>query len=173
NARWVREGILELQGCAYVPGINPDEVAVRIQGVMDGATVLGLPGESREDSRIDLEAGDPWRSYATAGFRVHTDIRVINDLSPRGIDLFGTFDAQDTRFNTPATSSTGVGMIAPSPLVAAKRATVIADEHDKLSIRPVAKPAAPVVAKNMAFHGEDVPVALSPDARVRAGDIVT
>lgn len=172
NARWVREGILELQGCAYVPGINPDEVAVRIQGVMDGATVFDLPVESREDNRIDLEAGDPWRSYATAGFRVHIDIRVINDLSPRGIDLFGTFDAQDTRFNTPATSSTVVGMIAPSPLVAAKRATVIADEHDKLSIRPVAMPAAPVVAKNMSFHGEEVTVALSPDADVRAVEMV-
>src|SRR5699024_7974915 len=115
---------------------------------------------------------DPWRSYATAGFRVHIDIRVINDLSPRGIDLFGTFDAQDTRFNSPATSSTVVGMIAPSPLVAAKRAAVIADEHDKLSIRPVAMPAAPVVAKNMSFHGEEVTVALSPDADVRAVEMV-
>src|SRR5699024_737329 len=89
-----------------------------------------------------------------------------------GIDLFGSFDAQSARFNTPATASTVVDMIAPSPLVAEKRVTVIADEQDRLSIRPVTIPAAPVVAKNVSFHGETVTVTLSPDADVRAVEMV-
>src|SRR5699024_4299465 len=75
NARWVSDGILELQGCAYVPGIDPSEVSVRVQGVMDGATVLDVPVESREDNQVDLEAGDPWHSYSAGGFRVRIDIQ--------------------------------------------------------------------------------------------------
>src|SRR5699024_3719305 len=53
-----------------------------------------------------------------------------------------------------------------------KRVTVIADEQDRLSIRPVTIPAAPVVAKNVSFHGETVTVTLSPDADVRAVEMV-
>lgn len=172
NARWVGEGILELQGCAYIPGIDPAELNVRIQGVMDGATVFDLPVESRDDNRVNLEAGDPWRSYTAGGFRVRIDIREIDDVSPRGIDLFGVFDARDTRLNAPATSSTVVGMIAPSPMLAGRRVTVIADEHDELSIRPVAIPAVPVVAKNVSVHGGRITVALSSDADVRALELV-
>lgn len=172
NARWVSEGILELQGCAYIPGIDPTELGVRIQGVMDGATVIDLPVDSRDDNRVDLEAGDPWRSYAAGGFRVRIDIREIDDVSPRGIDLFGVFDARDTRLKAPATSSTVVGMIAPSPMVAGQRVTVIADEHDELSIRPVAIPAVPVVAKNVSVHGGRIIVTLSSDADVRALELV-
>lgn len=172
NARWVSEGILELQGCAYIPGIDPSELDVRIQGVMDGATVFDLPVDSRDDNRVDLEAGDPWRSYAAGGFRVRIDIREIDDVSPRGIDLFGVFDARDTRLKSPATSSTVVGMIAPSPMLAGQRVTVIADEHDELSIRSVAIPAVPVVAKNVSVHGGRITVTLSSDADVRMLELV-
>ena len=139
---------------------------------MDGATVFDLPVESREDNRVDLEAGDPWRSYTAGGFRVRIDIREIDDVSPRGIGLFGVFDARDIRLNAPATSSTVVGMIAPSPMVDGRRVTVIADEHDELSIRPVAIPAVPVVAKNVSVHGGRITVTLSSDADVRAIELV-
>ncbi|TSI13939.1 CDP-glycerol glycerophosphotransferase family protein [Brevibacterium aurantiacum] len=172
NARWVSEGILELQGCAYVPGIDPAELAVRMQGVMDGATVFDLPVDSREDNRVDLEAGDPWRSYAAGGFTVRIDIREIDDVSPRGIGLFGVFDARDVRLSAPATSSTVVGMIAPSPMVDSQRVTVIADEHDELSISPVAIPVATVVAKNVSVNGGSITVTLSSDADVRAMELV-
>ena len=172
NARWVGEGMLELQGCAYIPGIDPSEVAVRIQGVMDGATVFDIPVDSREDNRINLEAGDPWRSYAAGGFRVRIDIREIDDVSPRGIDLFGVFDAREVRLNSPATSSAVVGMIAPSPIVGGQRVTVIPDEHNELSIRPVAIPAAPVVAKSVSVHDGRITVTMSSDAEVRSMELV-
>jgi len=168
NARWVSDGILELQGCAYVPGIDPSEVSVRVQGVMDGATVLDVPVESREDNQVDLEAGDPWHSYSAGGFRVRIDIQGIKDVSPRGIELFGVFEGRDVRLNTPATSFTVVGMIAPSPMVAGRRVTVFADERDRLSIRPVTVPATPVVAKNVSLHGEKITVALSSAAGIRS-----
>ncbi|PCC48578.1 bifunctional glycosyltransferase/CDP-glycerol:glycerophosphate glycerophosphotransferase [Brevibacterium aurantiacum] len=172
NARWVNEGMLELQGCAYIPGIDPSEVAVRIQGVMDGATVFDPLVESREDNRVDLDAGDPWRSYATGGFRVRIDIRGIDDVSPRGISLFGVFDAREIWFSAPAVSSAVVGMIAPSPMVDGQRVTVIADEHDELSIRPVVIPAGPVVAKNVSVHDGTITVTLSSDADVRSMELV-
>nr|WP_286672957.1 CDP-glycerol glycerophosphotransferase family protein [Brevibacterium sp. RIT 803] len=172
NARWVSEGVLELQGCAYIPGIDPTELGVRIQGVMDGATVFDLPVDSRDDNRVDLEAGDPWRSYAGGGFRVRFDFREIDDISPRGIDLFGVFDARVTRLKAPATSSTVVGMIAPSPMVAGQRVTVIADEHDELSIRPVSLPTVPIIAKNVSVQGGRITVNLSSDADVRALELV-
>lgn len=172
NARWVSEGILELQGCAYIPGIDPSELTARIRGVMDGATVFDVPVESREDNRVDLEAGDPWRSYAAGGFKVRIDIRAVDDISPRGIDVFGIFDGRDVRVDAPATSSTVVGMIAPSPIVASQRVTVIADKHDELSIRPVAVPAAPVVAKNVLIHRGKITVTLAPDVDVQALELV-
>lgn len=172
NARWVSEGVLELQGCAYIPGIEPSEVAVRIQGVMDGATVFDALVESREDNGIDLDAGDPWRSYAAGGFRVRIDIREIDDVSPRGINLFGVFDAREVRFNAPAVSSAVVGMIAPSPMVDGQRVTVIADEHDELSIRPVVIPAGHVVAKNVSVHDGTITVTLSSNTDVRSMELV-
>src|SRR5699024_11027160 len=168
NARWLSAATPELQGCAYVPGIDPSEVSVRVQGVMDGATVLDVPVESREDNQVDLEAGDPWHSYSAGGFRVRIDIQGIRDVSPRGIELFGVFEGRDVRLSTPATSSTVVGMIAPSPMVAGRRVTVFADERDRLSIRPVTVPATPVVAKNVSLHGEKITVALSSAAGIRS-----
>lgn len=172
NARWVSERELEVQGCAYIPGIDPAGVAVRIQGVMDGATVFNLPVDIREDNQVDLEANDPWHSYASGGFRVRIDIREIHDVSPRGISLFGVFDARNVHLSAPATSSTVVGMIAPSPMVGSQRVTVIADEHDELSISPVAIPVAPVVAKNVSVNGGRITVTLLPGADIRAMELV-
>lgn len=172
NARWVSERILELQGCAYIPGIDPSQLAVQIQGVMDGATVFDLPVDSREDNQVDLEAGDPWRSYAAGGFGVRIEIQENDDISPRGIDLFGAFDAQGIRLSAPATASTVVGMIAPSPMVSGQRVTVIADEHYELSICPVAIPGAPVVAKSVTVHGGRIIVTLPSDTDVRAMELV-
>ena len=172
NARWVSEGELEFEGCAYIPGIDPSELTVRIRGVMDGATVFDVPVDNREDNRVDLEAGDPWRSYADGGFRVRINIRAVDNVSPRGIDLLGSFDGRDVRVDAPATSSTVVGMIAPSPVVDGRRVTVIADEHDELSIRPVALPSAPVVAKNVLVHRGRITVTLAPDVDVRTLELV-
>lgn len=172
NARWVNEGELELQGCAYIPGIDPSDVDVRIQGVMDGATVFDVAVDSREDNRVDLEAGDPWRSYAAGGFTVRIDIREIDDISQRGIDLFGVFDARSVCLRAPVTSSAVVGMIAPSPMIDGQRVTVIADEHDELSIRPVSMPAAPVIATNVSIQGRRITVTLSSDADVRSIELV-
>lgn len=172
NARWVNEGKLELQGCAYIPGIDPSEVDVRIQGVMDGATVFDVSVDSREDNRVDLEAGDPWRSYAAGGFSVYIDVHEIDDVSPRGIGLFAVFGAREVQLNASATSSTVVGMIAPSPLVDGQRVTVVADEHDGLSLRRVTMPNHPVIAKNVSAHEGRITVTLSSEADVRKMELV-
>ncbi|WP_193084221.1 bifunctional glycosyltransferase/CDP-glycerol:glycerophosphate glycerophosphotransferase [Brevibacterium aurantiacum] len=172
NTRWVGEREIELQGCAYIPGVDPADVTVRMHGVMDGATAFDVPVESREDNRIDLEVGDPWRSYAAGGFRARIDLGAIDNVSSRGIDLFGAFEAHGAHFRVPAVSTAIVGMIAPGPLAGRERMTVFADEHDEVSIRPVAMPSDPVLTKNVTMRGNNVTVTLSGDTEVRAVELV-
>ncbi|WP_193101839.1 bifunctional glycosyltransferase/CDP-glycerol:glycerophosphate glycerophosphotransferase [Brevibacterium aurantiacum] len=168
NAKWIGDHEIEFQGCAYIPGIDPGETTFRIQGVMDGATVLDVPAEERSDNRVDLDVDDPWRSYASGGFRACIDVAGVADISPRGINLFGTFTLERMHLQSPVISTTVVGMIAPSPLVDSGRLTVIADAHNELSIRPVEMPEQPIVAKNVGLQGRDVTVVVSNASEVRA-----
>lgn len=167
NARWVGEREIELQGCAYIPGVDPSELKVQVRGVMDGATVLDVPVEPRADNRIDLEVGDPWRSYEAGGFRVLIDVSEIENVSPRGIDLVGSFVMKDNQLFAPATSTAAVGMTAPSPVVNGERVTVVADEHDVLCIRPVNMPTTTVLANDVSIRGKFITLTLSGDPQVR------
>ncbi|WP_193070087.1 bifunctional glycosyltransferase/CDP-glycerol:glycerophosphate glycerophosphotransferase [Brevibacterium aurantiacum] len=166
NAQWVDQHVIELQGCAFIPGIDPKAVEVRIQGVMDGAVVFDSAVDHVNDNRIDLEVGDPWRSYSMGGFRVRIDLEGLKDLSPRGIDIFGRFDTDGVRFHAAAESTTVVGMIAPSPVVHGARVTVVADEHSELSIRPVSMSESPVLAKSVTAQGSAVTVTLNGAADI-------
>ncbi|TGD08488.1 CDP-glycerol glycerophosphotransferase family protein [Brevibacterium sp. S111] len=160
NTRWVDEQVIELQGCAYIPGIDPSKVDVRIHGVMDGAVVVDEAVEHVNDNRVDLEVGDPWRSYSQGGFRARIDLSGLDDLSPRGIALVGRFGINDAQFHVPARSTAVVGMIVPSPVLDNCRVTLIADEHDELSIQSVRMPARPVLAKQVSCRGRDVTITL-------------
>lgn len=173
NAQWVGEREIELQGCAYIPGVDPADLKVQIRGVMDGATIFDLPVEPRADNRIDLEIGDPWRSYETAGFRFLIDISRIENISHRGIVLVGSFEMKDNHLYAPATSTTVVGMTAPSPVVNGERVTVVADEHDELSILPVEMPPTPVLAKNVTFRGDLITLTLFGEPTVQSLELVT
>lgn len=167
NARWIGEQQIELQGCAYVPGIDPGQTTFRMQGVMDGATVLDVPVEPRNDNRVDLDVGDPWRTYEAGGFTARIDVSGLGDISPRGIDLIGAFEIERRHLQAPAVSTAVIGMIAPSPIRDSGRLTVVADDRSELSIRPVTMPADPVVVKNVDFRGRDVTVTLDRSANVR------
>lgn len=167
NARWVGERELELQGCSYVPGVEPEDIEFRIHGVMDNATVLEVGVEPREDNQVDLELGDPWRSYSAGGFRARVDISGIDNVAPRGIDLVGSFEIQGTQLHSPAKSTAPVGMIAPSPIRDNERVTVILDDHNELSIRPVDLPEDPVLVKHVGLQGGDVAVMLNNGPEVR------
>src|SRR5699024_7280039 len=132
NVRWLSDREIEFQGCAYIPGVKPEDTELKIQGVMDGATVFDVGVQPREDNRVDFELGDPWRSYTTGGFRARVDISGIDDVSPRGIDLVGAFELLGSELRSPAKSKTTAGMIAPSPIKDNGRVTVVADDHDEL-----------------------------------------
>ncbi|WP_193081470.1 bifunctional glycosyltransferase/CDP-glycerol:glycerophosphate glycerophosphotransferase [Brevibacterium aurantiacum] len=173
NARWIGEQQIELQGCAYIPGVDPGRTTFRTQGVMDGATVLDCLVEPRNDNRVDLDVGDPWRTYEAGGFTVRVDVSGLGDISPRGIDLIGSFEMQGMHLQAPAVSTAVVGMIAPSPIRDSGRLTVVADDRSELSIRPVAMPAEPVVVKNVDFRGRDVTVTLDRSANVRGLSVHT
>lgn len=166
NARWVDQRTIELKGCAYVPGISPGDLDFRIRGVMDGATELDVPVERVADNRIDLEIGDPWRSYGPGGFRVRLDLSGIENVSPRGIQLKGSFEAPELELQAPATSTAVIGMIAPSPVTESGRITVVADDHDEVSIVPVQMPHPPVLAKTVRVSGERVVVELNSEVDV-------
>ncbi|WP_350270377.1 CDP-glycerol glycerophosphotransferase family protein [Brevibacterium sp. CBA3109] len=167
NARWIDDQQIELQGCAYIPGIDPGQTTFRLQGVMDGATVLDVSVETRNDNRVDLDVGDPWRTYEAGGFIARIDVAGLRDISPRGIDLFGSFEMQGMHLQAPAVLTAVVGMIAPSPIRDSGRLTVVADERSELSIRPVDMPTDPVVVKNIDFRGRDVTVTLDRSANAR------
>ena len=167
NARWIGEQQIELQGCAYIPGVDPGRATFRMQGIMDGATVLDCAVETRNDNRVDLDVGDPWRTYEAGGFTVGVDVSGLGDISPRGIDLVGSFELGEMHLRTPAESTAVVGMIAPSPIRDSGRLTVVADDRSELSIRPVAMPTDPVVVKNLDFRGRDVTVTLDRSKNVR------
>lgn len=166
NARWIGEQQIEFQGCAYIPGVDPGRTTFRMQGIMDGATVLDVSAESRNDNRVDLDVGDPWRTYEAGGFTVGVDVSSLSDISPRGIDLIGSFEMGAMHVHTPAVSTAVVGMIAPSPILDSGRLTVIADARSELSIRPVHIPTDPVVVKNVDFRGRDVTVTVDGSADV-------
>lgn len=167
NARWIDDQQIELQGCAYIPGVDPGQTTFRMQGVMDGATVLDCPVETRHDNRVDLDVGDPWRTYEAGGFTVSVDVSGLGDISPRGIDLIGSFEIEGKHLQAPAVSTAVVGMIAPSLIRDSGRLTVVADDRSELSIRPVTMPTDPVVVKNVDFRGRDVTVTLDRSANVR------
>ncbi|WP_259358584.1 bifunctional glycosyltransferase/CDP-glycerol:glycerophosphate glycerophosphotransferase [Brevibacterium sediminis] len=167
NARWIGEQQIELQGCAYIPGVDPGRTTFRMQGIMDGATVLDCAVETRNDNRVDLDVGDPWRTYEAGGFTVRVDVSGLGDISPRGIDLIGSFEMHGMHLQAPAVSTAVVGMIAPSPIRDSGRLTVVTDERSELSIRPVDMPSDPVVVKNVEFRGRDLTVTLDRSANVR------
>lgn len=167
NARWVGDREIELHGCAYIPGVEPENTGFRIHGVMDNATVFDVGVEPREDNQVDLELGDPWRSYSAGGFRTCVDISGIDNVAPRGIDLVGSFEIQGTQLHSPAKSTAPVGMIAPSPIRDGERVTVVADDHHELSIRPVDLSVDPVLVKHVGVQGRDVTVTLNSGAEVR------
>lgn len=168
NARWVDENVLELQGCAYIPGISPSDVEVHIQGIMDGAVVIDSAVEHVNDNRVDLEVGDPWRTYGLGGFRVKIDLSKVEVFSPRGIHLAGQFDIARARFNVPAVSAAVVGMIAPSPVSKGRRTTVIADERNELSIQEVVIPNRLVLAKQVSCQGRDVTFTLDGTTDIKS-----
>lgn len=158
NARWVDTRVIELKGCAYVPGIRTDDLTFTVRGVMDGATEFDVGVEQVDDNRIDLEIGDPWRTYARCGFKVRLDLSQIQDVSPRGVQIVGSFAAHGVEMSTAATSTAVVGMIAPSLVTSSGRITVVADDRDELSIVPVDLPASPVLAEKVAINGERVSI---------------
>ncbi|WP_420097750.1 bifunctional glycosyltransferase/CDP-glycerol:glycerophosphate glycerophosphotransferase, partial [Brevibacterium sediminis] len=160
NARWIGEQQIELQGCAYIPGVDPVRTTFRMQGVMDGAVVVDAGVASINDNRVDLEIGDPWHSYASGGFRVRIDLEGINDISPRGIELIGRFNIGRISLQRPAKSTTVVGMVAPSPVTDGSRATVVADDHGVLSIQPVGMSPNPILSKSVTCHGRNVSITL-------------
>lgn len=71
---WTGEGTLEIEGWAYLSGIDPAdctlEVGLRYQG---SNTASALAIRRGHDPRIDIPAADRWRSYAGAAFTATVD----------------------------------------------------------------------------------------------------
>ncbi|MFD7311822.1 CDP-glycerol glycerophosphotransferase family protein [Promicromonospora sp. NPDC059942] len=74
---WVAPGLLSVTGWAFVPGLDPaTEGLVTSVGRRNGLDEeTGCELHPVTDPEIDVESGDPWRSYARSGFEalVKTD----------------------------------------------------------------------------------------------------
>ncbi|WP_181032307.1 CDP-glycerol glycerophosphotransferase family protein [Arthrobacter sp. ZGTC212] len=78
---WNDDGLLELSGWAYLPGIDPAECTLEIGLRPAGsATAETLVVSRGHDSRVDAVAGDRWMSYAGSAFTATVDPRVLPGL---------------------------------------------------------------------------------------------
>src|SRR5699024_2958577 len=134
----------------------------------DGRVVIDSEVEHVNDSHVDLEVGDPWRSYSRGGFRAEIDVSVSGDLSPRGIALVGRFDIAGAQFQVAAKSNAVVRVIAPSPVVDNQRMTITADQRDELFIQSVQMPTRPVLANQVSCRGRDVTIVLDELSDIKA-----
>ncbi|TQL52518.1 bifunctional glycosyltransferase/CDP-glycerol:glycerophosphate glycerophosphotransferase, partial [Ornithinicoccus hortensis] len=71
RTEWVSSDEVQIDGYAYVPGLAGDTEGLTIRVLQkDALQAHELPLEARTDDTIDIESGDPWRSYRTGGFTV-------------------------------------------------------------------------------------------------------
>ncbi|WP_020013424.1 bifunctional glycosyltransferase/CDP-glycerol:glycerophosphate glycerophosphotransferase [Promicromonospora sukumoe] len=84
RVRWVAPGLLSVTGWAYVPGLEAgtEGAVASISCRTSAGDEVACEVHPATDPEIDVESGDPWRSYARAGF----EARVKVD-GPRGTDL--------------------------------------------------------------------------------------
>ncbi|TFH52057.1 glycosyltransferase [Actinomyces viscosus] len=77
TARWVGPRTLEVNGCAWVPGVDPSLTDLPVIEAVDeaGRGLARTEVERCEAPRADLEAGDPWRSYLASGITVRLTVR--------------------------------------------------------------------------------------------------
>lgn len=74
--RWLGPRTLEVRGCAWVWGLDPDLIGPPTVEVVDetGRVRDRAEVDRCEAPRADLEAGDPWRSYLTSGIVVRLQV---------------------------------------------------------------------------------------------------
>ncbi|MDO8149354.1 CDP-glycerol glycerophosphotransferase family protein [Isoptericola sp. b515] len=60
---------VQVDGWAYVPGLAPDTPGLDVR-IRQAGDPLVLDHDGHRDLLVDVDAGDPWRSYRDAGFRV-------------------------------------------------------------------------------------------------------
>lgn len=157
---WLDENTFELRGCAYIPGIDPDDVSFELAATGEDTVRASALPELEADSRIDVEVGDPWRSYAPAGFRARLSVSQL-PAHFKDLELTATFKARGTRTSCPVKALAAFRICAPSPATIGGRMTVTSDEHDKLSLRTLDLSASPLMVEDCEFLGDDVVVTLS------------
>ena len=78
---WTGDGILQLEGWAYLPGIDPADCVLDVGLRQQESNVLSaLPVRRDQDPRVDIAAADRWQSYAGAAFAASVDVRTLPGL---------------------------------------------------------------------------------------------
>ena len=140
---WSGREVLVVRGAAYIEGVDPaDTGAPVIEAVGPDGKVLARRVASRcRTPQADLDAGDPWRSYAESGFTVAVPAgegtsRLRASIAVANRDLTCWLPA-------PAGSARSV----PSPSEDGERRAARGDAHGLLEVAPLlsgaAEPEAP------------------------------
>ncbi|MBP3043604.1 CDP-glycerol glycerophosphotransferase family protein [Arthrobacter jiangjiafuii] len=78
---WSDAGALEIQGWAYLPGIDPADCTLEVGLRHSGSSCVSALAVSRDqDPRIDIPAADRWQSYAGAAFTATVESRALSEL---------------------------------------------------------------------------------------------
>ncbi|WP_158247694.1 CDP-glycerol glycerophosphotransferase family protein [Actinomyces qiguomingii] len=83
--RWIGEDRLQLEGWAYVPGLDPGAHPAPELVLIDadGREITGVDVERHAAPLADLEAEDPWRSYAGSGYRASLSLAGVPPVPMR------------------------------------------------------------------------------------------
>ena len=78
---WTGEEMLEIEGWAYLSGVDPADCALEVGLRRSGSdAAFALAVRRGQDPRIDIPAADRWQSYAGAAFTATVDPRALPGL---------------------------------------------------------------------------------------------
>lgn len=160
EVHWRDHRVLELKGCAYIPGVDPERISVEILAEYDGQVLAQATLTRRDDERIDLAAGDPWRSYARSGFIAQVEFSAPEIFRHPYVDLVARFELDGKEVRCMLRSVAMLGMCEPSPVVDACRLSALSDEHARLSVRPAKLPVGATLVEGIEFRGNQIDIDL-------------
>ena len=135
SVRWCGREVVTIRGAAYVEGVDPADAGTPVIEAVgpDGEALASRPASSCRSPQVDLEAGDPWRSYSDSGFTA---------VVPAGGEGTLRFRATVTVANRRVTgwlpAPAGSARPVVSPSGAGGRRAARSDSHGLLEVAPIA-----------------------------------
>lgn len=138
SLEWQGPSELTITGYAYLRGPDPAGCRVRLVARSGSVDLTVVETRPALDARIDLESGDPWRSYREAGFVARLQLPDID--REESVTLLVELVAPDGwRVRHPLTVASARGVVGPAPVVlreaGARRWVVRTNARDRVVLR--------------------------------------